>query len=388
MRPRAGRPMAGGWFIRRILKTRSDIRVIDLATKGVTVITDDNLPDLDPAWSPSGRYIYFTSSRGGGLNIWRVPVSASGAASGPGQQLTTGAGPDLELAVSPDGRRLAFAVLGINSDVWRLPVDPVTGRPTGDPTVLVGSTRVESRAAWSHDARAIAFNSDRQGDMNLWVRTLADGVEKQVTTGPGGDYQPDWSPDGSTLVFFSSRSGNNDIWTVNIASGALTQLTSGPGTKTNPFYSPDGRQVAYHSDQSGRIEAWVMNADGSAARQLTTNGSGGHFMRWTADGKGLFLSSRRIVRLDVASGTMDSLPPITSGAHISLSPRQDRVLDVRNHKTLWVHPLDGAEPYQVFEFPDPDVRIDYPVWSPDGKWVIFDHAAPSGGDIWLLEGLE
>jgi len=373
---------------RRILKTRSDIRVIDVATKGVTVITDDNLPDLDPAWSPSGRYIYFTSSRGGGLNIWRVPVSASGTASGPGQQLTTGAGPDLELAVSPDGRRLAFAVLGINSDVWRLPVDPVTGRPTGDPTVLVGSTRVESRAAWSHDASAIAFNSDRQGDMNLWVRTLADGVERQVTTGPGGDYQPDWSPDGSTLVFFSSRSGNNDIWTVNIASGALTQLTSGPGTKTNPFYSPDGRQVAYHSDQSGRIEAWVMNADGSAARQLTTNGSGGHFMRWSTDGKGLFLNSRRIVRLDVASGAMDSLPPITSGAHISLSPRQDRVLDVRNHKTLWVHPLDGAEPYQVFEFPDPDVRIDYPVWSPDGKWVIFDHAAPSGGDIWLLEGLE
>jgi len=378
---------------RRILKTRSDIRVVDLATKGVTVITDDNLPDLDPAWSPSGRFIYFTSSRGGGLNIWRVPVSSTGTASGPGQQLTTGAGPDIELAAAPDGKRLAFAVLGINSDVWRLPVDPVTGRPTGDPTMLVGTTRVESRAAWSHDGKAIAFNSDRQGDMNLWVRTLADGMEKQVTTGPGGDYQPDWSPDGSTLVFFSSRSGNNEIWTVNIASGALTQLTSGPGTKTNPFYSPDGRQVAFHSDRGGRIEAWVMNADGSAARQLTASGSGGHFMRWTADGKGLFLSARtpsgaRIVRLDVASGTMDSLVPISSGAHISLSPRQDRILDVRNHKTIWVHPLDGAEAYQVFEFPDPDIRIDYPVWSPDGRWVIFDRAAPSGGDIWLLEGLE
>ncbi len=378
---------------RRILKTRSDIRVVDLATKGVTVITDDNLPDLDPAWSPSGRFIYFTSSRGGGLNIWRVPVSSTGTASGPGQQLTTGAGPDIELATAPEGKRLAFAVLGINSDVWRLPVDPVTGRPTGDPTMLVGTTRVESRAAWSHDGKAIAFNSDRQGDMNLWVRTLADGMEKQVTTGPGGDYQPDWSPDGSTLVFFSSRSGNNEIWTVNLASGALTQLTSGPGTKTNPFYSPDGRQVAFHSDRGGRIEAWVMNADGSAARQLTTSGSGGHFMRWTADGKGLFLSARtssgaRIVRLDVASGTMDSLAPISSGAHISLSPRQDRILDVRNHKTIWVYPLDGAEAYQVFEFPDPDIRIDYPVWSPDGKWVIFDRAAPSGGDIWLLEGLE
>ena len=34
------------------------------------------------------------------------------------------------------------------------------------------------------------------------------------------------------------------------------------------------------------------------------------------------------------------------------------------------------------------VRIDYPVWSPDGKWILFDRAAPSGGDIWLLEGTQ
>jgi len=41
----------------------------------------------------------------------------------------------------------------------------------------------------------------------------------------------------------------------------------------------------------------------------------------------------------------------------------------------------------VFEFQDPDIRIDYPVWSPDGRWVLFDRLRPQGGDIWVLDGI-
>jgi Tol biopolymer transport system component len=46
----------------------------------------------------------------------------------------------------------------------------------------------------------------------------------------------------------------------------------------------------------------------------------------------------------------------------------------------------AGSPQQVFAFADPDVRIDYPVWSPDGRWILFDRAAPSGGDLWIIEG--
>jgi Tol biopolymer transport system component len=48
--------------------------------------------------------------------------------------------------------------------------------------------------------------------------------------------------------------------------------------------------------------------------------------------------------------------------------------------------VDGSTPQQVFAFADPDVRIDYPTWSPDGKWILFDRAAPKGGDLWVIEG--
>ena len=374
---------------RRVQKNKSDIMVVDVASKATAWLTDDNILDLDPAWAPSGRAVYFSSSRGGGLNIWRVPMTKDGAPDGVPQQVTTGAGDDREVSVSPDGRHLAFTVLGVNSDVWRLPVDPVTGRATGAPQTLVATTRVESRASWAPDGRQIAFNSDRLGDMNIWLRSLDDGSERQLTSGPGGDYQPDWSPDGTTIVFFSARGGNSDIWTVSIADGALTQLTRPPGTQTNPFYSPDGRQIAFHSDREGRVEVWVMNADGSGQRRLTSVGTGGHFVRWTKDGRGILMAGAgRTLRLDVATGATTELPHVSSGAHMSFSPDQSRVLDARTHRTLWVHPMDGSEPYEVYDVAEPDMRIDYPAWSPDGKWILFDHASPRGGDIWQLELLD
>jgi Tol biopolymer transport system component len=375
---------------RRIEKLKSDIAVADAATQAVTRITDDYVFDLDPTWSPDGRSIYFSSSRGGGLNLWRVPVGPTGAPAGPAEQLTTGAGEDVQSTLHPDGRRLVFAVRGIHSDLWRLPVSPETGRTTGAPEPVLGTTRVESRGAWSPDGRWMAFNSDRTGEMNIWLRDSAGG-ERRITSGPGGDYQPTWSPDGTMLVFFSARGGNTDIWRVDLADTVLTRLTDDPALDTNPFYSPDGKRIAFVSDRSGRSEVWLMNADGSGQRQVASVGCWGHFLLWTKDGRAVVFrgeSERQIeiYRVDVESGKLTRLPPVMSGAHMSFSPSQSLIMDVTSHKVLWAHPSDGRPPYQVYQFADPDVRIDYPRWSPDGRWIMFDRVAPRGGDLWALEG--
>jgi len=378
---------------RRIEKTTSDILIADAGSSAVTRVTNDGAVDTDPAWGPDGRSIYFASSRGGGLNIWRVALGGDGRPAAAPEQLTTGAGDDVEPAPSPQGGRLAFAVRGINSDLWRLPVTPVTGAPTGPPAPVVTTTRVESRGAWSPDGRTIAFNSDREGEMNIWLHDVAAGTDRRLTTGVGGDYQPTWSPDGRTLVFFSARAGNIDVWSVSVADGRLTRLTDDPAMDINPFFSPDGLTIAYMSDRLGRTEVWLMNADGSRQRRLAPVGAAGHFLRWTRDGKGIVFreesgTEARIVRASVEDGSLTRLPDVSSGAHMSWSPDQSLIMDVRGHRTLWVYPLDGAPPRRVFEFEDPDVRIDYPVWSPDGRQVLFDRAAPRGGDIWLLDGIE
>jgi TolB protein len=348
--------------------------------------------DSDPAWAPNGEWIYFSSYRGGGLNLWRLAVNPVGRPAGVPEQLTTGAGDDVQPAIAPDGTHLVFAVRGTNADLWRLPVSPRTGLPRGDPEPWVATTRVENRGAWSPDGQRIAFNSDRQGQMNIWVRSLADGSERRITSGPGGDYQPTWSPDGRRIVFFSARGGNTDIWSVPADGGEPTRLTEDRALDTNPFYSPDSKWIAFVSDRSGSPEVWLMRPDGSEERQLASVGAWGHFLRWTADSRGVAFrgssaSPIRMYRASVPDGSLEPLPEIVSGGHVSFSPDGSLAMDVRGHKTLWVYPLDGRLAYKVFEFSDLKVRIDYPMWSPDGRWVLFDRVSPRGGDLWVLEGI-
>jgi Tol biopolymer transport system component/predicted Ser/Thr protein kinase len=377
-----------------IVRTKFDIRTVNLDSKQMNWITNDSLTNIRPSWSPSGRFIYFSSYRSGGINIWRARVNKDGTLSGSLQQVSAGAGQDVEVAVSPDSKRLAYATLRQNADVWRLPVSPQTGLSTGTPEAVIRTTREDSRGSWSADSKMVAFNSDRAGDMNIWLYTFADSTTRQLTTGHGGDFQPNWSPDENKVAFFSSRSGSPNIWEVEIASGTLRHLTSNSGVNVNPFYSPDGKLIAYQSDQNGRLEVWVMNVDGSNTRRLTNVGVIGHFMRWAVDGSGIVFrctcnGKPATMKVSVSGGEPQPFAEtMMGGSHMSFSPDRARIMDVVGHKILWISPVNGGKPEKVYEFPDPNVRIDYPVWSPDGKWVMFDRFRPQGGDIWAMSGVE
>ena len=162
----------------------------------------------------------------------------------------------------------------------------------------------------------------------------------------------------------------------------------------NPFFSPDGNSIAYESDHSGRLEVWVMRRDGSGARQLTHTGVGGHFLRWTANGDGVVYrcplcgARPQTMQVKLAGGEPELLVESAGGAHISFSPDRSRIMDVIGHRVLWVSPVAGGKPEKVYEFSEPTVRIDYPVWSPDGRWILFDRFLPQGGDVWMMENFE
>ncbi|MBU0867502.1 MAG: amidohydrolase family protein [Alphaproteobacteria bacterium] len=144
---------------------------------------------------------------------------------------------NVALSLSPDGRRIAFDLLGI---LWTM---PVAGGPLKR---LTGDFDDLAQPDWSPDGNRIAFQSYRSGNFHIWS-VAADGSDmRQHTDGLLDDREPRWSPDGRTIAFSSDRAdGRYAIYLLDVASGRVTPLSSGTTNDSEPCWSPDGQRIAY-----------------------------------------------------------------------------------------------------------------------------------------------
>ncbi|MDF2179091.1 hypothetical protein P2G88_12595 [Aliiglaciecola sp. CAU 1673] len=181
----------------------------------------------EPAWSPDGKYIVFTSQVfGEPAHIWRINADGS------------------DLVNLTEGQQGTF-----KSPAW----SPISGQ-----------------------GMRIAYSQSKDGYGYIWTMQ-ADGSDKrQITSDPNFyDDQPDWSPDGNTLVF--QRSGSavfGDIYKVSAQGGSGTPLVAGTPlalTQSSPKWSPDGRLIAFLSKHQGgeREQIWTIRADGTGLVQRT-----------------------------------------------------------------------------------------------------------------------
>jgi ABC-type sugar transport system substrate-binding protein len=159
--------------------------------------------------------------------------------------------------------------------------------PDGKNTVnLTNNPADDFGPAWSPDGQEIAFVSNREneqgGGQYIYIMN-ADGSDvRQLTTGNNSDH-PDWSHDGSAIVFSSDANGNNEIYVIKADGGVEpTNLTNSDVQDTQPTWSPDGSKIAWLSGSDGNWDIFVMYADGSNIKQLTDNGKVTD-VAWTID---------------------------------------------------------------------------------------------------------
>ncbi len=223
--------------------------------------TAEGADHLYPTFAPDGSSILYTSNVTGDYDLYALNL-----AGGPAQRLTT-FGDAYAPAVSPDGGQIVFTRAdGESSSLWLMNRDGSNAR------FLVGQAW---DAAWSPDGTQILHASDRTGEIQLFILTLADLTLRQVTDQPGLRGRNDWSPDGQTLATYIGEPWDREIWLFDVSGGPGRQITNG-GNNLAPGYSPDGNWLvitAYYDlyrDDNG-CEIYLIRPDGSDLRRLTEN---------------------------------------------------------------------------------------------------------------------
>jgi serine/threonine-protein kinase len=251
-----------------------ELGIADLNTGKIRLLTKDNALALSPAWAADSKFIYFSSSRGGTLNIWKMAADGSAL-----RQITAGEGDDTELDVSSDGQRLVFATLRLNIGLAQLDREAA---PDGASVKVIANdpARNEFGPVYSPDGTRIAFFTNLKGVENESV-SVADANGRnaiQLVRDSRVNLFPRWSPDGTRLLYYStSFPPQPEYRSVSISGGAPEIVMK---TAFGLFDVARDNRLLYQND-AGEIK--VFDPRDGKDRTLGNIPANGALLRWLAN---------------------------------------------------------------------------------------------------------
>ncbi len=320
------------------------------ATPGLPQEVADPVVEHQPEDRGEGK----AAAKGEKDEAWDVSVPH-----GPSHTVTvdTTSGTWLNLDVSPDGREIAFDMLG---DIYTVPIGG------GEATALTEGMEWDMQPTYSPDGSTIAFTSDQGGGDNLWLMDR-DGSNPRAVTDESFRLlnSPAWAPDGQFLAgrkhYTGTRSlGAGEIWIYHRSGGGGLQMTERPNDQKDvgePAFSPDDRYVYYSRDATP-----------------------GAYFEYNKDPNAGIYS---IFRLDRRTGETDELISGPGGA-VRPTPSPDGELlafvrRVRDKTVLWMRDLTSGEERPLYDGLDRDMQETWAIhgvyprmaWTPDSASVVF-----------------
>jgi imidazolonepropionase-like amidohydrolase/Tol biopolymer transport system component len=362
--------------------------------------------------SPDGREIAFDLLG----DLYVMPIGG-----GEAKAITTGIAWDMQPRFSPNGKWIAFTSDRSGGDnIWYV------DRDGSNPKQVTKETfRLLNQPAWSPDSEFLVarkhFTSERSlgaGEMWLYHRTGGDGVQlTKKRTDQKDTGEPVFSPDGRYLyfsddvtpgpIFEYSKDPNGQIYVIqrlDRESGEIDRYLFGPGGSVRPTPSPDGRSLAFVRRVSYRTTLFVRDLESGRETPLfsgldrdmqETWAVHGVYpaMAWTPDSKSIvFWAGGRIHRLDVASKQVTNVPfhvkasrtiqeairfPVDVAPSsfdvkmlrwVEVSPRGNQVLyQALGH--IYLRDLPNGTPRRLTR--QNDHHEYYPSWSRDGRSIVY-----------------
>jgi Tol biopolymer transport system component len=267
---------------------------------------------------------------------------------------------------------MAFASVNSNADVWSLPVDHTSGKPTGELQRVTRDAAADLSPSPSFDSQRTTFVSYRSGRDEVWLRDSGSGIEKPITpsTSPinsmpvltrdgsklaytGAEYRvgltnlsiftmpinrngqtgvpqrlcencgetSDWSVDGRKILHRAGSDKDFSLRMLDAESGQVVELVRSEHTQLNARFSPDGGWVMF-IEVSGPVEAklWVMPMNGPfpiARNQWILIGESPAIFRqacWALDGNLIYFTSNRDTYRCIWAQRLDAVSKRPRGA--------------------------------------------------------------------------
>ncbi|MBK7930697.1 MAG: PD40 domain-containing protein [Bryobacterales bacterium] len=344
-----------------------------------------------PAFSPDGKLLaYAVGSPGvgatfafGASSLFIIPVTG-----GPPKRLAQNFAVAHHPAFTPDGQHVIF--LGTkqlgppNYDWWLAPIDggePVDSGALAKLRELKFTIGPYPFAVWGE---RIVFSSGRGDTINLWMARFSSswklvGSPEQLTSGPAQELEPAIST-GGRLVYTNVRS-NSDLWQLPVqpntgkAAGDPQQLTQSPLDDHYPHVSADGKRVVFVSQRAGAAgDVWLMDTSTQRPSQLQSTPARDMNPHLSADGAsiayGAIENDKRGIFLWREGGLSPDKLCEDCGLLRDATPSMDKLL-------LQVGPPQHVEEMDVATrklrplISHPKYPVYGPRRSPDGKWVAF-----------------
>jgi len=214
---------------------------------------------------------------------------------------------------------------------------------------LVSLALIALVIACGSDTAKITFVSEVDGDAEIYVIDPESGIATPLTDNHSQDRAPVWSPDGKRVAFVSDGSGDLEINVVDGKGKLIERLTNIPGDDESPLWSPDGENLAFISHQDGDADVYLMTADGGRPVRITAESSDDRLGAWSPDGEWLAFAR---------SGSEEE-------------------------RGLWLRNPDGVNLVHLTKENDFS-----PVWSPNGKDIVFVRVFEGNSDIYLASRLK